>query len=219
MAADKIRVLLIDDYVMMRQGVRRLLEAEDAVEVVAEAADDLEAVYVTETCRPDVIVLNFRVPQMSGLALVRQIKLRCPDIQVLALTAYDAEPYLFAFLQAGVDGYVLKSAPAEELTHAISRVHRRQLNFGPEVLGRTAYPAFDRQSDLEPEHVDPLTERELEVLRLVSQGLTNRGVGQRLGISHRTVQGHLANIYVKLRVHGRTEAVTEALRRGWITLE
>jgi DNA-binding NarL/FixJ family response regulator len=135
------------------------------------------------------------------------------------LTAYDDDPYIFALLQAGADGYVLKTASAAELVSAVRAVHAGQSALSPEIASKVIQQMTGHKPAGAAEQVESLTEREIDVLRLAAQGKTNRAIGSVLGISHRTVQGHLASIYGKLDVNSRTEAVTEALKRGWIVIE
>lgn len=215
----KIRVLLADDHAVVRQGIRRFLEEAGDIEVVAEAGDGREALERIGEHRPDVAVLDIRMPEMTGVEATRRIKERFPDVRVLILTAYDDHPYIFALLQAGADGYVLKTASGDELVQAVRTVYRGQSALSPEVATKVVQQTVTGKPATAAEQVEPLTPRELDVLRLAARGLTNRAIGYELGISHRTVQGYLASIYGKLGVGSRTEAVTEAIRRGWIVIE
>ena len=217
--AQRIRIVLADDHVMVRQGIRQFLEEAGDVEVVAEAGDGAEAVRLVEAHQPDVAVLDIRMPGVTGVDATRQIKERFPHVRVLVLTAYDDDPYVFALLQAGADGYVLKTASGDELVHAVRTAYGGRTALSPEIATKVVRQAMAGRPEGAAGQVEPLTEREIEVLRLAARGLTNRAIGHELGISHRTVQGHLANIYGKLGVNSRTEAVTEALRRGWIVIE
>lgn len=215
----RIRIVLADDHVMVRQGIRQFLEEAGDVEVVAEAGDGAEAVRAVEAHQPDVAVLDIRMPGVTGVEATRQIKARFPQVRVLVLTAYDDDPYVFALLQAGADGYVLKTASGDELVRAVRTVHGGRTALSPEIAAKVVRQATSGRPEGAADQVEPLTDREIEVLRLAARGLTNRAIGHDLGISHRTVQGHLANIYGKMGVNSRTEAVTEALRRGWIVIE
>jgi len=217
--SEQIEVILADDHAVVRQGIRRFLEEARDISVVAEAEDGAEAIQLTGRHRPDVVVLDIRMPNVTGVEAARRIKEHFPDIRILALTAYDDDPYVFALLQAGADGYVLKTASADELVQAVRTVHRGESALSPQIASKVVRQATRGRPDGAADQVEPLTERELDVLRLVAKGMTNREVGRELGISHRTVQGHLASIYGKLNVSSRTEAVTEALRRGWIVIE
>lgn len=216
---EKIRVLLADDHAVVRQGIRRFLEEVDDIEVVAEAGDGREAVRLVEERQPDVAVLDIRMPEVTGVEATRRIRERFPHVRVLILTAYDDDPYVFALLQAGADGYVLKTASGDELVQAVRTVSQGKSALSPEVATKMVQQARSGKPATAAGQVEPLTPRELDVLRLAARGLTNRAIGHELGVSHRTVQGHLASIYGKLGVGSRTEAVTEALRRGWIVIE
>ncbi len=217
--SEGIRVVLADDHTVVREGIRRFLEEDEAVDVVAEAADGVEAIDLVEVHRPDVAVLDIRMPKVSGVEATRRIKERFPETRVLILTAYDDDPYVFALLEAGADGYVLKTASADELVNAVHTVHRGESALSAEIASKVVRQVASHRPEGAADQVEPLTPREIEVLRLVAQGMTNRAAGRELGISHRTVQGHLASIYDKLDVNSRTEAVTEALKRGWIVIE
>lgn len=214
-----IRVVLADDHAVVRKGIREFLEEEGDVQVVAEATTGAEAVALTMEHRPDVTVLDIQMPEMSGVQAARQIKAQSPDVQVLVLTAYDDDPYIFAMLQAGASGYVLKNAPSAELVQAVRAVARGESALDPAVTAKVmAQLATGRPSGAQAA-VEGLTEREVDVLRLAARGHTNRAIGHELGISDRTVQGHLANIFGKLGVSTRTEAVLLAMKQGWITLD
>ncbi len=214
----KIRVLLADDHVLVRQGIRQFLEEPDDIAVIAEADNGAEAIRLVDELHPDVAVLDVRMPEVTGVEATRRIKAHHPGVRVLILTAYDDDPYVFALLQAGADGYVLKTARSDALVQAVRQVHEGHAALSPEIATKVVRQMTEQRPAGAVEQVEALTEREIEVLRLASRGMTNREIGQELGISHRTVQGHLANIYGKLGVNSRTEAVTEALRRGWIVV-
>ncbi|HEY0603913.1 MAG TPA: response regulator transcription factor [Herpetosiphonaceae bacterium] len=208
-----IRVVLADDHSVVRKGVREFLEEEPDIDVIGEASDGLQAVELATELQPDVIVMDIKMPQLSGVDATRRIRSAAPKVRVLALTAYDDDPYIFGLLEAGASGYVLKTAESSELIRAIRAVAAGQSALdpaiAPRIIARVAQPAPVAES---------LTERELEVLRLAARGLTNKQIGHDLDISDRTVQNHLANIYAKLGVASRTEAVTAALQRGMLRL-
>ena len=217
--AREIRVLLADDHVLVRQGIRQFLEDEGSIQVVAEADDGVQALQLVEQVQPDVAVLDIRMPEMTGIEATRRIKAHFAQVKVLILTAYDDDPYVFALLQAGADGYVLKTASADELVRAVYAVYEGQSALSPEITAKVIRQMTSGRPASAVKQVEVLTERELDVLRLAAKGMTNRAIGTELNISHRTVQGHLASIYGKLEVNSRTEAVTEALKRGWIVVE
>jgi DNA-binding NarL/FixJ family response regulator len=214
-----VRVVLADDHTVVRKGIRDFLEEEGDVQVVAEATTGLEAVALTLEHRPDVAVLDIQMPAMSGIEAARQIKAKAPEVQVLVLTAYDDDPYIFAMLQAGASGYVLKNAPSQELVRAVRTVAGGGSALDPTITAKVMAQLSSGKPPGAQAVVERLTQRELEVLRLAARGHTNRAIGLELGISDRTVQGHLANIFGKLGVATRTEAVLLALKQGWITLD
>ena len=216
---NKIRVLLADDHVLVRQGVRRILESSEDIAVVAETDNGAEAISMTNELNPDVAILDIRMPVVTGVEAARNIKLQNPGVRVLMLTAFDDDPYVFALLQAGADGYVLKTSSAEDLVKAVRLVAAGKSVLSPEITAKLLQSVTQRSAGHASEGVNMLSPRELEVMRLTARGMTNREIGHELGISHRTVQGHLASVYGKLNVKGRTEAVTEALKRGWITID
>lgn len=209
-----IRVVLADDHAVVRQGIRDFLEEAGDIEVVAEASDGEEAKAFIRQHRPDVAVLDVRMPEATGIEVTRWVREESPATGVLILTAYDDDPFVLAALQAGANGYVLKTAEADEIITAVRAVQSGQSALDPAI----AQKLMSYLAGGSPGSVEPLTTRELEVLELAAKGLTNRGIGRALGISDRTVQGHLANIYAKLQVGSRTEAVTKALQLGVIEL-
>ena len=215
-----IRILLADDHVVVREGTRQILEREADLNVVAEASDGQEAIDLAEQERPDIAVLDVSMPVMNGIEATKAIKARLPQISVLVLTAYDYDEYVFAILEAGAAGYLLKNARSSDLINAVRRIHAGESVLHPaiakKVLSRVASGPSDTPS---PADGETLTERELEVLRLAAQGLGNREISERLFVSPRTVQSHMANIFGKLQVGSRTEAVMVGLRRGWLHLE
>ncbi len=214
-----IRVVLADDHAVVRKGIHDFLEEAGDIQVVAEATTGAEAVAVTLEQQPDVTVLDIQMPEMSGVEAARQIKAQAPEVQVLVLTAYDDDPYIFAMLQAGASGYVLKNASSEELVRAVRAVARGESALDPTVTAKVMSQLAGGKPPGAQAVVEGLTQRELEVLRLAAKGHTNRAIGRELGISDRTVQGHLANIFGKLGVSTRTEAVLLAVKQGWITLD
>ena len=214
-----IRVLLAEDHVLVREGIRQFLEDAGDVEVVGEAGDGAEAVLLARKLAPDLVVMDINMPGVTGVEATRRIKEHLPGIKVLVLTAYDDDPYIRALFSAGADGYVLKTARTNELVASVRNVYKGLTALSPEVATKMVRQMTDPQPSGTSNHGEVLTEREVEVLRMAAKGMTNREIGRQLDISHRTVQGHLANVYEKLHANSRTEAVTEALRRGWIVIE
>jgi DNA-binding NarL/FixJ family response regulator len=214
-----IRIVLADDHAVVRKGIREFLEEEGDIDVVAEAGDGHQAIALVAEYQPDVAVLDIQMPGTGGIEATRRIKAEFPEVRVLILTAYDDDPYVFALLQAGASGYMLKTADSDELVRAVRAVHRGESALDHAVTQKVVRQLTTGRPLGAQATVEPLTDREVEVLRLAAKGQTNKAIGQSLGISDRTVQGHLANTYGKLNVNSRTEAVTEALRQGWITIE
>lgn len=208
-----IRVLLADDHAVVRQGIRQFLESGSRIEIVAEAADGGEALRLIREQRPAVAVLDIQMPVHSGIEVTRAVRVERLPVGVLILTAFDDPPYVRAVLEAGANGYVLKTAEAQDIIDAVHAVHEGQSVLDPAVA-RQLMTQLAAGSG-EP-RVQPLTERELAVLRLAARGHTNKAIGAELDISDRTVQGHLAKIYDKLGAFSRTEAVMRAVTLGWI---
>ncbi len=218
----QIRLLLADDHAVVRAGTRELLERQPDLSIVGEASDGEEAVRLTHDLKPDVVVMDVRMPKISGVEATRRIKAECPEVRVLVLTAHDDDEYVFALLQAGANGYLLKTAEVEELVKAIRAVAAGQSALAPAVAGKvvaqfTSGKTLPDVLNHTQDQYDGLTERELGILQLVGKGLSNKQIGKRLFISDRTVQAHLSNIFSKLGVSSRTEAVMHAVRKGWIT--
>jgi NarL family two-component system response regulator LiaR len=217
---DKIKVLIADDHAVVREGTRQILEQEADMDVVAEAADGEEAVKLAGSSKPDVAIIDIAMPGVDGIEATRQIKSLYPAIAVLILSAYDDDQFIFSLLEAGAAGYLLKSIRGRELVEAVRQVHAGESVLHPaiarKVLNRFV-PAPDKSVRQKPP--DMLSEREIEVLRLATRGLSNQDIADELCLSLRTVQAHLGHIFNKLQVSSRTEAVVHALKQGWVTLE
>jgi len=211
-----IHVLLADDHAVVRAGIRQFLERASDIQVVAEADDGDMARGLIEERHPDVAVLDIQMPKASGIEVTRWVRAHHPEVGVLVLTAFDDDPYVLAVLQAGANGYVLKTASPTEIVQAVRNVNEGKSALDvtiarklmSHIAGNKAAPYFE-----------PLTDRELEVLALAGKGYTNKAIGVQLGISDRTVQGHLAKTYGKLDAHGRTEAVMKGVSLGLIKVE
>jgi DNA-binding NarL/FixJ family response regulator len=207
-----IRVVIADDHNVLRKGIRDLLSDEDDIAVVGEARNGHEAVDLATALQPDV-VMDIAMPELTGVEATRQIRVQAPNVRVLVLTAYDDDPYIYSLLDAGATGYILKTAESREIVRAVRATAAGQSALDPAVaprlIARLTKPAASG---------DTLTERERDVLRLAARGQTNKQIGAELAISDRTVQNHLANIYAKLGVASRTEAVTAAFQRNLIRL-
>ena len=213
MTEGPIRVVLADDHAVVRAGIRQYLESALDIAVVAEAADGEAAVAAIESLGPDVVVLDIQMPSMSGIEVTHWVRSHRPATGVLILTAFDDDPFIMAVLQAGANGYVLKTATAREIVDAVREVHEGKSVLDPAVARKLMAHVAGSPLDLS---VDRLTDRESEVLRGTARGLTNKAIALQLGISDRTVQGHLARIFEKLHAASRTEAVMRAVSLGWL---
>jgi DNA-binding NarL/FixJ family response regulator len=207
-----IRVVLADDHAVVRKGMRDLLE-EAGITVVGEAADGQQAVDQALLHEPDVVLMDVRMPVLTGIEATRRIRTDAPHINVLVLSAYDDQPYVAALLDAGAHGYVLKTADADAIVRAVREVAAGGVALDPILARAVVERAHGRPS------APSLSDREREVLQLAARGLTNKQIGVALNISDRTVQNHLQHVFEKLDVQSRTEAVTAGLRDGLIVLE
>jgi DNA-binding NarL/FixJ family response regulator len=214
-----ISILLVDDHNIVREGTRQLLEQSADMHVAGEASDGLEAVNLAEKMQPDVIVMDVRLPRLNGIEATRTITTRFPNIKVLILSAYDDDSYVFPLLEAGASGYLLKTSSGAELAEAIRQVHAGQTALSPRISKKIVSRMNTHQVYRTNNMLEGLTEREMEVLRAAAHGDTNKVIAAKLGISVQTVQVHLRNIYGKLWVGNRSEAVARAIQNGWITLE
>jgi DNA-binding NarL/FixJ family response regulator len=218
-----IRILLVDDHKIVREGTRQLLEQSGDLIIAAETSNGLDAIRLCAQLQPDVVVMDVHMPGMSGLEATRAIRAQSPRVRVLILSAYDDDRYVFPLLDAGASGYLLKTTSGANLAAAIQAVARGETILDPQISGKVrkrlsqpgVHPAGIYQS---ADMVEALTEREVEVLRAVTRGKSNKEVGEQLGITTNTVQVHLRNIFAKLNVSDRTQAVAYAIREGWIDL-
>jgi two-component system response regulator NreC len=212
--------MLADDHVVVRSGLRMLLEAQPDMEIVAEAESGAEALAKARTFRPHVILMDIQMPDMNGIEATRHIKEIAPETAVLALTMHEDDHYFFEMLQAGASGYLPKRAAPDDLLHAIRVVARGEVFLYPSLAVRLVQDFLKRQASGEETAAEgELTAREQEVLVLIAQGMTNPEIAERLVISVKTVDRHRENIMRKLNLHSRIELVKYALRSGLIALE
>jgi NarL family two-component system response regulator LiaR len=217
---DDIRIVLCEDHLITRQGIRRLLEDEKGLEIVGEASNGEEAIQLVTDAKPDVIIMDIAMPKLNGIDATRQIKLISPQTRILILSAYDDDEYVFALLKAGATGYLLKNVGGDELVRAIKTVNKGEPVLNPVVAMKVVnYFRLGDKTMPSTEETPQLTERELSIIRLAAKGLTNKDIAENLHLSYRTVEGHLRDIFNKLGVGSRTEAVLQGLRMGWFTLE
>ncbi len=217
---DRIRILLAEDHVVVRQGTRQLLECEQDLEVVGEAGDGEEAVRLASQLKPDVIIMDVAMPKLSGIEATKQIKALLPLTIVLVLTGYDYDEYIFGLLEAGAAGYLLKDVSGDELISAVRAVYAGEQILHPIVLRKLiSHFSSPATGPASATSVEVLSEREMEVLKSAAKGMSNKNISQTLFISERTVQAHMRSIFNKLGVGSRSEAVLYSLKRGWFTLE
>jgi len=216
----KIRVLLAEDHIIVREGTRELLQREPDIEVVGEASDGEESIRLAEELKPDVIIMDIAMPKVNGIEATKKIKQIVPTTAVLILTAYDTEQYVIALLEAGAAGYLLKNVRGNQLVDAVRAIHSGESVLQPsatrQIINRLTSKARGQEETVV---TSPLTEREQEILKLTAKGVSNKDIADNLCLSIRTVQSHLSNIFKKLAVGSRTEAILYGLRRGWFTIE
>jgi DNA-binding NarL/FixJ family response regulator len=213
-----VRVLLADDQALVRSGFRKLLEGEAGIEVVAEAADGLEAIEKAHLHRPNVVLMDIRMPRLDGLKATARICATTPSVRILVLTTYDLDEYIFEALKAGASGFLLKDSPAEELIAAINVVAAGEALLAPSVTRRLieAFVSVPRVSPEAKRQLDGLTAREFEVLHLVARGLSNVEIATELHLGESTVKSHVGNLLTKLELRDRVQAVVLAYESGLI---
>jgi DNA-binding NarL/FixJ family response regulator len=217
---NKIRVLIADDHVIVREGLRTLLEAQSNIEVVGEATGGEEAVNKTKDVQPDVVLMDITMPGMNGLEATRQIRKNSPDVKILVLTMHEDDDYFFSILEAGASGYFIKGGSSSELISALQAVWRGDVFIYPTMAKKLLSDYLQRvKTGQDEENYDGLTERQREILKLIAEGHTNQEIADLLVLSVATVQTHRAHIMAKLGLRSRTELIKYAIRRGFITLD
>jgi DNA-binding NarL/FixJ family response regulator len=216
-----ISILLCEDHLITRQGIRRLLEDEKGLTIAGEAGNGEEAVHMVAELKPDVVIMDIAMPKLNGIEATRQIKLAYPRTGVLILSAYDDDEYVFALLKAGAAGYLLKSVSGDELIRAVKAIHAGEPVMAPSIAKKVMnyFKIPDKLPASLESGTDHLSERELDIIRLAAKGLTNKEIADSLHLSYRTIEGHLRDVFNKLGVGSRTEAVLHGLKMGWFTLE
>ena len=212
-----ITVFHADDHTMVRGGVRGLLLTEPDIELIGEAVNGIEAVQKVLSLQPDVILLDLHMPQKSGLEVITEIKYSLPEARILVLTSFASDEDVFPAIKAGALGYILKDSSPQELLKAIWDVYHGQISLDPSVAQKVVREL--RQPLKPPLTEEPLTQRELEILKLVAEGLTNQEIADKLVVSERTVRAHVSNILAKLHLANRTQAALYALREGIASLD
>ena len=213
---ESIRLLIVDDHPVVREGISAMMETQPDLQVVAEAANGLEAVQLAQEHRPDVVLMDLQMPVLDGVQAIRRIKEQCPEIQVIVLTTYDSDEYIFRGIEAGARGYLLKGATREEVFSAVRAAKRGESLLQPVVASKLV----ERYTQLAKRSQDDegLSDREMEVLRLMAEGARNKEIASKLCVTEKTAKAHVSNILQKLNAADRTEAVTSALRKGIIKL-
>ncbi len=217
MTQQPIRLLIADDHAIVREGLRALIETEPGMDVVGEASDGVEAVQMAHRLKPEVILLDLIMPRKDGLTAIVEIQEAQPETRILVLTSFAEDEKVFPAIKAGARGYLLKDTTPQALLQAIRDVHRGESSLHP-TIARKLLEEIHQPPDLPPS-TDPLTEREVDVLRLVAQGFSNQEIGDRLFIAERTVRTHVSNILGKLHLANRTQAALYALREGLASLD
>jgi DNA-binding NarL/FixJ family response regulator len=213
-----IRVLLVDDHTILRHGIRAMLSLSDDIEVVGEAEDGQEALELAEKLQPDLVLMDIAMPRMDGLEATRRLKEQHKGIKVVILTQHENREYVFPILKAGADGYVLKKAAGTELVSALRAVHAGGTFLYPSIAKAVVEDYLNPDGTLAERRHSKLTEREIEVLKLIAEGKSNQEIADQLFLSVKTVMGHRTNIMEKLDLHSRTELVKYAIRTGLIQL-
>jgi NarL family two-component system response regulator LiaR len=214
---EAIRVLIADDHAILRKGIRALLSTEPDIEVVGETADGLETVAQAVTLHPDVVLMDLVMPKMDGIEATRRITAEQPEVRILVLTSFAADDKVFPAIKAGALGYILKDSGPADLVQAIHQVHLGQPSLEPAIALRMLQELSHPSQ--RPAGPDPLSEREMEVLRLLAQGKSNREIAEQLVITELTVRTHVSNILSKLHLVNRTQAALYALKEGLASLE
>lgn len=217
---DKIKVLVTEDHVIVREGLRAILDSQPDIQVVGEATNGLEAVQKTDEAKPDIILMDISMPEMNGLDATRRIKQAHPEVKILALTMHEGDEYFFEVLQAGASGYFVKGGSSAELLGALRALAGGDVYISPIMTKKLLSDYLRRaKTGQDKEVYTGLTGREKEILKLVAEGRNNQEIAEKLFLSPSTVQTHRANIMAKLGLHSRTELVKYALRHGMIVLD
>ena len=216
---EKIKVLIADDHRVVREGLAAILKMKDDIHIVGEAQDGVEAVEKVRTLVPDVVLMDVSMPRMGGVEATRQIKREFPHIGIVALTMYDEQQYIFDLVRAGATGYLLKDSESSQIVAAIRAIYKGESLIHPSVASKilAEFSLMSQKKGKKPGWVEhDLTEREITVLRLVADGKTNKEIANNLDLSEKTVKNHIANIFSKLHVYDRTQAVLYAIRKGLV---
>ena len=208
-----IKVLLVDDHAVVRQGLRMFLSLDPDLQIMGEATNGLEAIEMSKQLKPDIILMDLLMPVMDGLTAIQRIKKAQPEVEIIALTSVIEDDRVFSAIHAGAMGYLLKDTQANELVQRIKGAHRGEVQLSPDAAKRLIREVRS------PESPEKLTDRETEVLKLIAKGLSNKDIATRLVVSEKTVKTHVSNLLTKLSLPSRTQAALYALKEGLATLE
>jgi NarL family two-component system response regulator LiaR len=216
----KTRVLIADDHALLRESMRNLLDRQDDIEVVGEACDGEEAIKLSSKLKPDIAVMDIVMPRLNGIEASKEIKKVSPGTAILILTAYDDAQYVMGLLEAGAAGYLLKSARGRDVVAAIRAVREGESVLHPSIIAMLLKRAMGLSAeDSKVKGKENLTEREIEVLKLAATGMSNKEIAEKLSVTVRTVKAHISNVFAKMDVASRTEAILKAMREGWLELD
>lgn len=215
----KIRVIIVDDHPLLRKAMRNTFEQHEDIEVVGEAKDGEEAVKLSSELKPDIAIMDIVMPNLSGIEATKQIRKISPKTAVLILTAYDDDHYVIGLMEAGAAGYLLKSARSQDLVRAVRSVHAGESVLHPTIIAKILKQRIQIHASDEQRTKEELSSREMEVIKLAARGMSNKDIAGELLLSIRTVKAHLSNIFNKMGVASRTEAIITGVREGWLVLE
>lgn len=213
-----IKVFLAEDHVVVREGLREFISKEEDMAVIGEAGDGRETVQLVEDLRPDIVLMDIAMPSLNGIEAIQQIKEKFDDICIIVLTAYDNPEFILAAIKYGAAGYLLKNARSKEVINAIRAAHEGDAVLHP-AIAQKVFAQLQIEEKSQPAKTEFLSHRELEVLRLAENGLGNKQIATELSIGIRTIQTHWRNIFNKLGVSSRTEAIIKCLKTGWLSIE
>ncbi|MHB8841165.1 MAG: response regulator [Candidatus Aquicultor sp.] len=216
---NKIKILLAEDHVLVRQSLREYLEKEDDLEVIGEAGDGEQLITLAQELKPDIIITDVAMPKLNGIKATKKIKAMNIKVPILVLSAYDVDQYIFSLIEAGAAGYLLKDIDGEELKDSIRRVSSGDSVLAPAIARKVMERLRTNGNNQDPRSFELLTDREIETLELASQGKSNKEIADQLHVTVHTVEAHLGHVFNKLGVSSRTEAVVLALKKGWIGLD
>jgi len=213
---EKIKILLIDDHPVVRKGIRAIIETDEAFEIIGEGNNGKEAVQKYEQLFPDVVLMDLVMPEMDGIEAIRQIRTKNPNARILVLTSFSTDDKVFTAIQAGASGYLLKDSDPDDLLRSINQVYRGESSVHP-AIARKLLNEFAQPKSQKSE-IEPLTDREKEVLTFIAQGLSNQEIASKMVVSKATVHSHVSRILAKLQLESRTQAALYAIREGYLII-